>query len=205
MSSDDDKTELWITPLIKCSDCGFLAIRHRFNRLLREAEDTFRQSAQLPPVGEGMEYEPQPLCSKGAFDIRKEIKGDSKDDTLEAINRGRRCEAFTDWRPGYSPREHQQMLDEKWKREQEAAQRREMNEFQAKQSALADRRHQESLRSSMFTSLLAAALGAGATLLAVKVGTPPQPIINVVVPNSADREQKPAIQENDQNPPKHPA
>jgi len=112
--------------MVKCTDCGFLAIRRHFERHLAEVEGEIRNGKEWP-VQHGTNiclYEKRPLClishtigTKDGLYSAIEFK--------EAINIEKDCKDFYEWRQGSTPQEHREMLDrEQWQNWQ-AKQRKE--------------------------------------------------------------------------------
>ena len=62
--------------MVKCAECGFLALRNKESRELEEAEESFREGVALPLVDGGSYYrhEERPLCFARRYDLRKEIR-----------------------------------------------------------------------------------------------------------------------------------
>ena len=104
--------------MVKCADCGFLAQRHKETRQLLDAEEGLRKKGDVPrqPIGDGplartshppFVYEHLPLCAQLQIEFPEE-------NTIEAIQQERECPVFTPWHPGFTPKEHQEMLDRQW-------------------------------------------------------------------------------------------
>lgn len=117
--------------MVKCSECGFLAARNIYTRGLDEVEEEFRQNG-VPPVGVlgGKEIgypiqRQQPLCFIREYDLldsfRKGTKnGGATQSFLAVINEDRRCDPFTKWQQGFTPKEHREMIDrQEWRNWQE--------------------------------------------------------------------------------------
>jgi hypothetical protein len=51
--------------MVKCSECGFLAVRNRFTRTLDEAEQSYRDTARVAYVPRIRPYEPNPFGPLG--------------------------------------------------------------------------------------------------------------------------------------------
>ena len=160
--------------IVKCAECGFLAMRHEHNRGLVEAERITRVDGFVP---EKLNVEKMPLCFLMLIDFRAHIAGAADEQRRDALNAERECADFTPWRQGFSPKEHQEMLDRQWmldfqtrREDADRTWRQECDdrnrEWQENQAAIADKRHTQSL----WIAMIAAAIGAVATLLAVKVG-----------------------------------
>jgi len=156
--------------MVKCSECGFLALRDKANGLLVEVNDDYRVSGRIPEYITGYkEYHNYPICFVMAYDLMPEVEQavlkqtiDQSDDwgkyVLEVITRERDCPTkhdklgFTEYQQGFTPREHREMLDRKWlldfqaKREQEDKQWREEQrrsdlQWREEQDKKAEKRH----------------------------------------------------------------
>ncbi len=139
----------------KCADCGFLAARNIDTRNLDEVEREFRRSGEPPnQIMAGKEigypiHKRYPVCFVQEYDLLdlfEKINGDEYKRFLVVIDEERRCEPFTTWKQGFTPKEHQEMIDRQWKldfeakREQEdrewrASEEKDRREWQQKQSA----------------------------------------------------------------------
>jgi hypothetical protein len=119
--------------MAKCSECGFLAARNLYTRQLEEVEKEYRDNGASPtkPFPDGVEMMSingirnvygLPVCFARAFPLDLEIvaSASSKDNgILTVINRERQCPYFVKWQQGFTPKEHQEMLDRQRKLEQE--------------------------------------------------------------------------------------
>ena len=101
----------------KCADCGFLAVRHHFERYLVEVEGNIREGGEWP-VQRGTNislYEKRPLCL-----MYQKIGGKDGDysarEFKEAICAQRDCMHFCAWQQGFTPKEHREMIDRQWER-----------------------------------------------------------------------------------------
>ena len=154
--------------MVKCADCGFLAVRNRYDFHLDEAGRGYRETGQaaLGRVNEMAHYElhdQQPICFALANDLKVEFDNETKErnSTVSAFNvlaKGRDCNSFTKWQQGFTPKEHREMLD-----------REEMLEWQAARED-ADRKWRSKrdwyfvIIAGIFT-ILGAIIGAVITLL----------------------------------------
>jgi len=112
----------------KCADCGFLAVRHIQTRNLEEVEYESRQEGEILTN----RYYRYPVCFVMAVNLRERLEeienlpenaprqqdayGNYTWPTWEdlvkiLIDNERECELFTKWRQGYTPKEHQEMMD----------------------------------------------------------------------------------------------
>lgn len=108
--------------MVKCSECGFLASRDVQTRRLEETELEIRSEGALSiawNTGKPFDkYEP-PICFKQAPDFKfipysqgVTLQRDkASKQVYDEIQRDRECEFFTKWRQGFTPKEHQDMLD----------------------------------------------------------------------------------------------
>lgn len=121
----------------KCADCGLLAVRHRKTRELIEADWICRDSWTLPRVDNNPEpivYQ-FPVCL--ARRLTKEHRarmGDGEPHlVLPIIQNEWDCPKFTAWSQGFTPREHQEMINETELRKIEERRRDDDRRFQASQ------------------------------------------------------------------------
>ncbi len=125
--------------MVKCAECGFLAIRNTESRELEEAEEIFREKGVVPTTGylEGQptsRHEPLPLCFAQVCDLKAEFKKADKMGSPgyvaldSVIHMERDCSDFTPWQQGFTPKEHREMLDRQewrdWQERQRKADRR---------------------------------------------------------------------------------
>ena len=124
----------------------------------------------------------EPLCFAMQFDLVREFRAMSGEppETLRRtlLDKERQCPGFTPWQPGFAPKEHREMLDRNWMREQEERQA-EANRAWLKQGREDDRKWQSrQLRvaiAGIIMTLLAAFAGAWAS---ARFG--PRPIVQSV-------------------------
>lgn len=130
---------------VKCVNCGFLAVRTRETRQLVEAEAGMRQKWHVPMTSTRLEcYERVPLCFARAADFTLEAGQNAPTDHIAtAIQRDRPCTAFTPWCHGFTPKEHQEMLNAKQLQDFQAEQREKDRQFQL-QSREADAKREDS-------------------------------------------------------------
>ena len=113
--------------MVKCSECGFLAVRNTESHELEEADETFREKGIIPLTGhaEGRprsRHEPLPLCFARCHDLQEEFKNVPGEDKAvpggvhRVIIKERQCDAFTEWQQGFTPKEHREMIDRRWER-----------------------------------------------------------------------------------------
>jgi len=107
--------------MVKCADCGFLALRDFESRELREAEREIRETGSQGDRSTGVDahgiprfepiYEAVALCIQGIRNFSSTpIQGATFarriDPFAHAIQEDFECERFFDWREGLSPKEH---------------------------------------------------------------------------------------------------
>lgn len=186
--------------MVRCADCGYLAVRKLATREICEAELRLRKSWDMPAHGNYSLYDAFPLCFVLAPELEKGLIAGGKENVLRMIQREHNCEAFTPWMNGHTPKEHQEMIRElehrKWQEKQEekmrdwqASQRREDlarqetirtgdRLWQAQQKAL-DRKWQFGF------VILAAALGIIGTVVGRFIGTDAkQPAARIQAPSN---------------------
>ena len=109
---------------VQCCNCGFLAVRDFYTRALREVDETMREKwvpFVIPPK-EADPCEQAPLCSALAVSLKSEVdtKSDghvNKQTVIAVLRKPRLCNKFTQWVPGFTPKEHKEMMHEKYLQE----------------------------------------------------------------------------------------
>ncbi len=120
--------------MVKCADCGYLAVRSKVDYSLGEAAIDFRDKGAVA-IGyddKGMNqhtlHELMPLCFARQPYLRNAIKKideqkNRNDEVRRIINQEIDCKGFTDWQQGFTPKEHREMLDRErllqWQSERE--------------------------------------------------------------------------------------
>lgn len=116
--------------MVKCSECGFLAVRNSESRNLEEIEFKSRETGNigkqryvLVPVCFGMiiniDREIEELRKSPQYTIKQNEIGEviwPKWNELVkiVIDKDRECTHFTKWYQGFTPKEHREMLDRQW-------------------------------------------------------------------------------------------
>ena len=96
--------------MVKCCNCGFLAVRNTGNNDLVEVPTHWRRDGQIPD-----RFDATPICLKKAFPLNEEMRGTEHQNRsrvnlfVEVINKDRECLEFYEWRQGHSPKEHREM------------------------------------------------------------------------------------------------
>ena len=155
--------------MVKCADCGFLALYNRFTGALDEAPlEDYRSDGHPPVLADAalasepyaylpvQPYKGAPTCFVQRHPLINEVRYTEGAITPEAvkavIDRERDCSptdhspGFTTWVQGFTPKEHREMLDRKWMLELEDRRDQEQRAWQEKQEDKADTRHEEQLR-----------------------------------------------------------
>jgi len=133
--------------MVKCADCGFLAQRHIETRELRDAEEALRKSGKnLYHLSHDRKskvyiYEVPPLCTKRQTEFPTE-----EQPIFEAVQQERQCSVFMRWLPGFTPKEHQEMLDRQYLMEREDRRDEEMRGREDRRDELAEARYQEQMK-----------------------------------------------------------
>ena len=113
--------------MVKCEECGFLALRNRNTGLLDEAPQEYRRAAEVPPFNSPLSdaYTGVPICLARAYPLHNEFTNQDQATHREIFNllqKKRNCaerDLFTPWQQGFSPKEHREMLDRQWMLERE--------------------------------------------------------------------------------------
>ena len=106
--------------MVKCKDCGYLAVRNAYGPETHEATEEVRDTGHARDRVNGV-YTPKILCWKHD-DKFKPVKirgglsdrgssGDRKE-IIESINRDIKCNSFRDWIPGKSPEVMENMINQ---------------------------------------------------------------------------------------------
>lgn len=128
--------------MVRCVDCGFLALRKKFERQeLVSAPPCFREKGEMPPlaavpgIGYRDDFLLEPECHLGVINLKTEATGHARQRYFEVAKRERDCKEFVPLVPGCSLKDHQEMLllqelrsrQEKW-REEDLQWRKEVEE-----------------------------------------------------------------------------
>src|SRR5438045_1131462 len=104
--------------MVKCAECGFLAVRMKLTRQLVEVEADVRKQWQVIeiPVGDRgyghAAYDDSPLCFARKDGFADGVGPDRAARFTEIMNRERTCDGFSPWLQGLSPKEHAEMIRE---------------------------------------------------------------------------------------------
>ncbi len=170
--------------MVKCSECGFLAVRAAISRNLVEAERECRktgnfniysrssQGAQILPY-----YALPPLCFAQGIDMREEINKAAGTDNPDysrdpisihlVLDEERECSEFVVWKQGSTPKEHREMLDRQWMIDRE------------------DRRDKQA-RNMRWAEFAVAIIALGLIVLTAFIQRGNQPTINIITDNPSE-------------------
>lgn len=144
-------------PVDCCINCGFLTVFR-----LRDSDNL----ARFPEVTENVRgnardfFWMEPVCFVNAADpplmLEKQqltevaegvqLPPERSGEAVEAVLiRDRKCKASTIWRPGYTPREHRELVDRKWVMAREDHRDKEMREREDARDATTARFHKEEI------------------------------------------------------------
>jgi hypothetical protein len=128
---------------VRCAECGFLAV-HGVppQREIVSASQEYR-------LGDGNEFKDQgpPVCYVNAANLVSEARRLNVGTNpivvgyIHAINAERECDRYCDWMAGFSPREHQEQMIERLKRQSELDEKEREREWQ-REVRRSDRLHQ---------------------------------------------------------------
>jgi hypothetical protein len=137
--------------VVKCADCGLLALRSLDTFGLRETSLEYRRGLSHPIAEPHSRF--VPLCT--ALQWESPSPDGDYQAAHELLDEERRCDDFfIEWVPGFAPKEHREMLDRQWMlarddrlteetRKREDARDAAQRQWQKEQEAAADRRHDE--------------------------------------------------------------
>lgn len=126
--------------MVKCSECGFLSVRSKVDWMLKEAVSEYRDTGKVPGDLWNLVHA-SPICFAMTRDLLGEAKltfkgtineGDFQkvsgseaflEDFRQVLNCERKCNSFTKWQQGFTPKEHREMLDRQEWRDWQARQR----------------------------------------------------------------------------------
>ncbi len=127
--------------MVKCVDCGFLALRNSRSRDLDEAEELYRRTGDVTVDGDYLRHERVPICFARAWDLRDEFRNHvaeqyeeeqrerwlrtpQPEHILALIKEERQCSGFAACQQGFTSKEHRDMLDRQEQRDWQERQRR---------------------------------------------------------------------------------
>ena len=96
--------------MVRCADCGFLANRN-FETGELVSVDEGRQTGRFRTLL-GVTYGPMPTCFRMKANLFAEYLTEKSENRLLAVitkDRGE-CAGFVKWEPGFTPKEHREML-----------------------------------------------------------------------------------------------
>jgi hypothetical protein len=94
--------------MVKCAECGYLAVRNKETRQLEEVEEWHREKGDIPkkPGTTDPIYNPAICFVRGDYVVQEE-----KEKVLAEICKERACKLFVQWQKGFTPKEHREMKD----------------------------------------------------------------------------------------------
>ena len=93
--------------MVKCADCGFVAVRGVESQQLFGPLHEQRRSGHSPANFNGVAINHvAPICVVGAFDLEQELPQPGPAHAANLMAKERECLKFTKWIPGLSPKEH---------------------------------------------------------------------------------------------------
>ena len=102
--------------LVRCAECGLLAMRDFKTRELCETENSVRDRGEMPPGIPGSQhkrFDDSPICVARKVDFQELMSNTGAAKVAEQIysvcNSERECDRFLRWQPGMTPKEHLQM------------------------------------------------------------------------------------------------
>lgn len=149
---------LWFPELkVTCSKCGFLTFRDAETRQLVEIEEWFRGNPAFAALSDWHPYHyvNYPICFRRVYPLAEEVRrhiglgtlnSNVPEDASIAFNRvikdGRWCREFTRWQQGFTPKEHLEMLDRKWRLRHEEEVRQAVLKSEDRRDARVDAREE---------------------------------------------------------------
>jgi hypothetical protein len=139
--------------MVRCTDCGLLALRSAATGALCEAERSQRTYSDIR-IGPGRSeiFRRIPVCFALVVDFSKELK-EKPDECVHPtkitplLEQERECPKFFGYMPGRSPQEHQTMVEQIEVQRMQDAQREKERKWQEEQKA-ADRKWQDDQRAN---------------------------------------------------------
>jgi hypothetical protein len=121
--------------MVKCAQCGFLAGQNNVTKGLVEVDPRVRKEHK---DGQGaievrLQHELMPICYVLAADLLVERPGQRPEDAQFVIQRNRDCQRFTSYHQGFSPKEHQEMIQQRELLEWQERRRQEDREWREQQ------------------------------------------------------------------------
>jgi len=118
--------------MVKCADCGFLALRDSATGQFVEANDEMRETGR---PHQQLDVSLYPMCFKRVINVQQ-LAMDLPDSitgrdvrVLAVIQEKRECCDFAEWQPDFNPREHQEKIDREEERKFQDARLKEDREW----------------------------------------------------------------------------
>lgn len=150
--------------MVQCKKCGCVGARDFLTRILLEVDESFRSDADRGhgPSGKVL-YFGKPVCAAMAWNLGSEADGDGATDTLQILDRERKCDSFVTWQPGSSPREHVEMrlIEEQRAFQKSLLEEQSVRDRKRRQEDLAsaEKRHKEAMKVQLSSRLINTAFG----------------------------------------------
>lgn len=110
--------------MVKCVNCGFLALRRSWTHELVEAAGPYRDEGQLPSDPQNRSFyscERVPIRTERRRDFKQRLllDGIGQDEVtqrhvVDALSEDYACDHHTQWHASFTPKEHREMLDRQW-------------------------------------------------------------------------------------------
>ena len=120
--------------MVKCSECGILATRKMESRQFEEVEKSIRDTGKISCtiysgnlgigtlVTDSDRTHDSPICLLLKYNLWEEYGKNPlppPEILCGVLHKERECKSFREWRQGFTPKEHVEMMDREWKFEQE--------------------------------------------------------------------------------------
>ena len=168
--------------MVKCADCGFLALRDRKTWALLPADPGYRRNA----VPSDNSLHPIPVCFAMARDLQVDIEEFEPGKTLtpakilRVTQMERECSDFKKWRLGSTPKEHQEMLDRERMMDREDRRDKKMRDWQEEQQGRAiTSQWKIAFLAAVVAGLMAGFMSLVSLGLQVTVYKPEPPVVNI--------------------------
>jgi hypothetical protein len=101
---------------VKCADCGFLALLRVESGELVAADPDFRLNGNIVQTNEEWSkyiFAPYPICAAPTTHLLRLIGkcvANEREPRYSEIKKDRECSTFTEWVPGFSVKDHKEMI-----------------------------------------------------------------------------------------------
>ena len=140
--------------MVRCENCGFLALRDYETHELVEADVKCRESTIFARnMGVPLCFVREHEIGKEVLDMRDAQQIDAQEAAPKVMRMERQCSAFTPWYQGFTPKEHREMLLDLERKKLELQERQAERQW-------TEQREQGSRRFQLFNTLVSAFAGA---------------------------------------------